>query len=337
MSQGPNVSNKNFKSQYSRQILLRLVLVTLVVTGLLAWQVEYIVDIYFRNQITQVGYVINGSILFLFFLGLGKIIMVLGFYAREERTLHRYHQAAEQGIVSSGLEGLDQNAIISQRINTVLTLAKRGGTIDHGALASTLMAAESTRISTPKFINSVLILTGVFGTIIALSIALLGASELIESSIASGDGIGVVIHGMSTALSTTITAIICYFFFGYFYLKMTDVQTNFLSGVEFVTAAYLIPEHHVDEKGSLREFVGLIRALQSVVERIEESQQNFDRVSNVLEENVNQHNDSLRGLGTEVGQINTILREGFRLGDSERTEPEVQADVEPQQAEVSQS
>lgn len=313
------MSNKNFKPLYSRQILLRLVLATIVVTGILAWQVESLADIYFRNQITQVGYVINGSILLLFFLGLGKIIGVLGFYAREERPLHRFHNAAQQGIVSGGIEGLDPGSIITHRINTINNLAKKGAAIDHGALASTLLASESTRISTPKFVSSVLILTGVFGTIISLSIALLGASDIIESSIASGDGIGVVIHGMSTALSTTITAIVCYFFFGYFYLKMTDVQTNFLSGIEFITAAYLIPEHHVDEKGSLREFVGLIRALQSVVQRMEGSQQSFERITNVLVEKVNQHHDSIQGLGHEVEQVNLLLREGFRLTSPKET------------------
>ena len=113
------------------------------------------------------------------------------------------------------------------RYKTLLDLYSRRTAINHNALASTLMAQESSYISFPKFVNNILILTGVFGTIVSLSIALLGASDML-GNINDGDGLGVVIHGMSTALSTTMTAILAYLFFGYFYLK-TNRYANLLA------------------------------------------------------------------------------------------------------------
>ena len=41
---------------------------------------------------------------------------------------------------------------------------------------------------------------------------------------ANTGSLSVVVHGMSTALSTTMTAILAYLFFGYFYLRVIDIQ-----------------------------------------------------------------------------------------------------------------
>ena len=81
---------------------------------------------------------------------------------------------------------------------------------------------------------------------------------MLENAV-SATGMGMVIHGMSTALSTTITAIVCYVFFGYMFQRLTDAQTNLISGVEQVTTAFLMPKFQVQTDNVLYEFTGLIR------------------------------------------------------------------------------
>ena len=45
-----------------------------------------------------------------------------------------------------------------------------------------------------------------------------------------------------TALSTTITAIVCYVFFGYIYQRLPMPRTNLISGIEQVTTTFLMPK-----------------------------------------------------------------------------------------------
>ena len=139
----------------------------------------------------------------------------------------------------------------------------------HGALAAMLTADESTRLGVVRFINNILILTGVFGTIVALSIALLGASDLLEGA-PGGGNMGLVIHGMSTALSTTITAIVCYLFYGYFNLKLSDAQSHLLGSIEEVTTIYLLPRFSHDSESMLHEVAGLIHEVKPAAGVIDE-------------------------------------------------------------------
>ncbi|MET0095107.1 MAG: hypothetical protein ABW120_16325, partial [Sedimenticola sp.] len=259
-----------FRSNLSRKVLVRMIIIAALSAALLVWKLDFINDVYFRDQLTATGLIINGSILALFVLGIVKIIWILLAYGKEERNMKRFVENLEDN--ANPLTDVNEKSIISHRFRTMETLHQSNTPVNHNALASTLVASESTRNSFPKFINNILILTGVFGTIVSLSIALIGASDLLASAI-NVDGMGLVVHGMSTALSTTITAIVCYFYFGYFYLKLTDVQTNLVSAVEQVTNNYLLPRFQVQTESILYEFTGLIRSLQGLVNQMEGSQE----------------------------------------------------------------
>jgi ABC-type multidrug transport system fused ATPase/permease subunit len=298
---------------YSLRILLRMALVGLVAAGLAAWKYDLLNDIYLRDQLTPLGISANGFILLLFAAGVAKMVAILIHYAREERALDRFLGNLEDGL-DDPLDGIPERRVIHRRYRTLARLADSHTPINHGALASALVADESTRTSFPKFISNILILTGVFGTILALSIALVGASDMLEASIDSG-GMGLVVHGMSTALSTTITAILCYLYFGYFYLKLNDVQTRFLSGIEQTTATWLVPRFETRPEGVMSRFAELLVNIAELVRRMERSQRTFEGIEIGLLEAVGTYRDKVAEVSDDLKRLEGILRAGFRLPD----------------------
>lgn len=301
----------HFNANFSRRILIRLAIMGVLALGALVVSAEFILDFYVRNQLTLTGIIINSGIVLLFLLGLAKISENLVRYAREESYLAEFIEHWEEGGVRL-TEGLPRNAIIRQRYATILNICRQHAPINHNALASTLLAAESTCISFPKFINNILILTGVFGTIVSLSIALLGASSLLDSAQELGN-MDLVIHGMATALSTTMTAIVCYLFYGYFYLKLTDAQTHFLSAVEQVTSLYLLPKHTSDTQDVLNHVADLIQSLRDTANQLQQSQLAYAEAGGQLRETVSGLEFVMQSMTEDVQQIKDHLREGFRL------------------------
>ncbi len=322
---------------YTRNILLQILLVlgVLVIAGV--WQRDLVTQIYFHNQVNAVGWLINGGILLLFVCGLFELIKRFMEYRLQEQAINRLQ--SNLGAGGEPLMGIPRRLMISERFLTLQTLSLRREAINQNALAATLLASESSRNSFLKFVHNVLILTGVFGTIVSLSISLLGASDILQSSgqinilpggdQESGKGLGTMIFGMSTALSTTLTAILAYLFFGYFYIKLTDTQTFLLSKVEEVTATTLIP-HLQGNRAETLDFSDI----QSAGELIAKLGQSQERVTQKLNELLesrkmeDQGNQEMLTLIREMievqmsttnrnnenlNEVVTLLQRGFRL------------------------
>ncbi|WP_456373206.1 hypothetical protein [Thiolapillus sp.] len=304
-----------FRSHFSRNTLLLMFLVALVIIGISIWKYDLVATVYFRDQLTATGWIINGAIVILFVLGLLRMIAIFLSYGREEKATARFIRNQENE-VEDPLYQVPAGSIIASRYRVMERLHASSTPINQGALAATLLASESTRTSFPKYISNVLILTGVFGTIVSLSLALLGASDLLEHAV-DVEGMGLVIHGMSTALSTTITAIVCYLFFGYFYLKLTDTQTNLLSAVEQVTTTYLAPLFVVEQDTTLYEFTGLVRSLQSLVRQMQESQKVVARAETRLLDAVDEYQNQALGEQEKMDVMIELLRKGFRLPEED--------------------
>ena len=152
------------ETRHSQHILVQLgvAAVAIILVGL--WQREFLAEVYLRNQLTQVGWMINGGIVLLFAAALVRLIQSYLRYDREEQALNRFlanvHDRAEPS------QGIGRDTIIGARYRTLRELHQRRSLINHSALAATLLAEESSRSSFPKFVHNVLILTGVFGTIV---------------------------------------------------------------------------------------------------------------------------------------------------------------------------
>ena len=304
-----------FRASYSRSVLLQLILLSIVLALIILINLQFVSDLYFKNQATRVGYIVNGSILVLFAVGLFRIISLLMRYSLEESALARFLRNVEDE-EARPTDKISKNSLIARRYRSVVEISKQNVAVNHSALASTLIATESTRLSLPKFISNILILTGVFGTIISLSIALLGASDIIDS--ADGiSGMSIVIHGMSTALSTTATAIVCYLFFGYFYMKLTDVQTELLSGIEQATSLYIMPRFTYQTDSMLHEIGNLVKSLHEAANVMTQTQVDFSEDGRNLNAITGTYADRLTRLSSDIEEIKSLLRHGFRLSPDE--------------------
>ena len=301
----------------SLKIIIQFGVVVTAAVLLVALNFKLLYPFYFENQLTNIGITINGAILGLLTIGLGNILINLLRYRREETAIASFVKNVE-ALKPDLMEGLPADSIVATRHATLQSIQHANGEINHGALAAMLNADEATRFGLIRFINNILILTGVFGTIVSLSIALLGASDLIDSADASLGGMGLVIHGMSTALSTTITAIVSYVMFGYFYTRLNDVQTHFLSGIEHLTSVYLLPHYVKSSDDIVHKMSDLIKSVIHATDRLRSTQETYHDAALSLQQTIFTNQQQIEHLGTELEDIKLILREGFRLPSVER-------------------
>ena len=303
----------------SQKIIIQFAIAVIAIAILIFWNLDFINRFYLENQQTQTGIVINSVIAGLLISGLIAILINLIRYKKEEQAIVLFVNNIES-LRPDLTHGVPDSSMIAKRYSTMRSIQAANGEINHSALAAMLSADESTRFGLIRFINNILILTGVFGTIVSLSIALLGASDLIDSAAASLGGMGLVIHGMSTALSTTITAIISYILFGYFYTRLNDVQTHLLSGVEHLTSVYLLPQMVKTNEDVAYELDELLKSVNEAANNLKLTQEIYQASALALQENINMTHIQAEHLRKEFGDIKSLLREGFRLPEKLTTE-----------------
>jgi hypothetical protein len=312
----------------SRKSLINMLIILAVAFGFLimgsVWQSELVRRIYFIDNKTII---LNGIIFFLFFIGIIHLIRSFVHYSYEEKQIQTFVSEKELG--NDGfIDTLPVDSIIAKRYFTVKDLYDRQVPIHHGAISSIMIAEESLHQSFPKFVNNVLILTGVFGTIVSLIFALVGASSVLQTAL-PGEGMGVMLLGMNTALTTTATAIVCYFLFTYFFQRLTDVQTYVFGRVEEAVLIHIVPEFAFDSEALNFKTESLIKELQKLVKEmkkgsgfIQDSLAGLDQHNQAYIEKltalISGHEHQLaktEHVATKLESIKEVLLNGFRLKD----------------------
>jgi hypothetical protein len=77
-----------------------------------------------------------------------------------------------------------------------------------------------------------------------------------------------MLSGMNTALTTTATAIVCYFLFTYFFQRLTDVQTYVFGKVEEAVLIHIVPEFAFDSEAVTYKTELLVKEMRDLVEEL---------------------------------------------------------------------
>ena len=301
----------NISTNTARSTLFQIVVFLVLMAAALFWQKDNIASLYLSGEINPIGWLLNGVIILLFLWGMGRITSLLLSYSREHAVLERLINAITDG-ANDPIGRLPENGLAVQRYQYVQAMARKNAQVNQGALASNLSTSEQSRFTLVRYVNSILILLGVFGTVVSLSIALIGASSLLDSP-EGANKMGMIIGGMSSALSTTMTAIVCFVIYAYFYLRLNNSRAQLLNGIESMTSTYLLPGITHTEESMIRKVAELTVALNTSAERLNEMQQHMMVAATQLTKAVSMQASGSGVSEESIQEMKDLLREGFRL------------------------
>ena len=279
----------------SGRMLLQALGVLLLLAGLLAGQAPLLEELYFGPLSTDIGLIVNAAIAALFLASLARMLFLLLRYLREERAVAEFQGQIDFGLTDAGLEPIE-DSLVARRHRMLQRVQGGAAPVDQPALAGLLWQQEQARLGLVRLVHSLLILLGVFGTVAALSLSLVGAAELFTAP-QSVDGITVVVRGMATALSTTMTAIAAYLVLAFVFSRLSVSQAHVCQQIETLTLQRLLPMT-ARLSGDLAADLGrLVAEMQAVARSLAEA-----RGAAAPEP-----------LREELERIRATLRDGFRL------------------------
>lgn len=267
------------------------------------------------DQLAPLGLLLNGFILLLFLVGLLRMVLLILSYAREQAALTQLSGRMRDKLANPTCD-MPQHALIVQRFDAIKKISEQQTSVEQGALATTLAASESTRFTLVRFVHNTLLLAGVFGAIVSLSVVLAGAAGLLDSP-DSLDKMSAMIGGISLALSTTLTALICYVIYSYFYLRLQDTRTQLLANIEDITTRYILPQYRTLEGRLMHDVSVLTGEMCVAAESIVQIQQRFLQAGDQLQQAVDELQNSIGSGSRDIRVIRDSLREGFRLSKDE--------------------
>ncbi len=307
----------NIRKSSAKNTLLQIVVFLIAIAILIFLQKDAIANLYTSGEISKIGMIINGIIVALFLLGMFRIVMTLFRYIHEHQVLLKLVEFLKENAPSPATR-LPEDSLIVQRYNAVKWVSQQGAPINQVALAASLNATENSRLTIIRFVHSTLILAGVFGTVVSLSMALIGAAGLLNSP----EGVkemGTIISSMSSALSSTVTAIVCFFIFAYFYLRLNDARIQILTYIEDVTSLYLLPRVTQTETGMIHQVATLTKALNEAAEKLLMVEKSFINAGDHLQKAVDDMHSKINthSMDNNLDEIKVLIRKGFHLSEPE--------------------
>ena len=303
----------NIKKISAKSTLIQIVIFLLVTAALAFMNIGLIEKLYNSGEISKTGMIINAIIIALFFFGMLRIVVVLFSYINEHRVSLKLVEYLKEN-ASDPISRLPEKSLAVQRFKAVTWVTKQGSPVNQAAMAASCNASESSRLTLIRFVHSTLILAGVFGTVVSLSMALIGAAGLLNSP----EGVkemSTIISSMSSALSSTVTAIVCFFIFAYFYLRLNDARIQMLSNIEDITSLYLLPKVTHTEDGMIRQVSELTMALNQAAEKLLMVEDTFIAAGDRLQQAVNDLQGQLSN--SSLDEIKDLIRKGFHLSEPE--------------------
>lgn len=279
--------------------------------ALLHWQRAILVEVYWGPLATQLGMVVNGIIGVLFLVAVARIFYLLFVYIREDRATALFEEQVDFGLTEAGIESLSESLIV-QRYRLLQQGQSELEQPQQTALSAILLNQEITRLGLVRLIQSLLILLGVFGTVASLSLALVGASDLLSFP-QNGGGISLVIHGMATALSTTMTAIAAYLVLTLIFSRLVASQSSVCQQIELLTLRRLLPLV-LREGGNLAHTLTLrLKDLNEVAVTLAEVQDRLVPHLEAMRHEKYAQNEHGKKLMEALQSVDKTLRKGFRL------------------------
>lgn len=301
---------KTFKNRPSFMVLQAGIALALF-AALLYWQRGTLTEIYWGPLATQLGMVVNGVIGVLFLVALVRIFYLLFAYTRESRASDLFEEQIDFGLTEAGIESLSESLIV-QRYRVLQQGQSELDRPQQAALSAILLNQEMARLGLIRLIQSLLILLGVFGTVASLSLALVGASDLLSFP-QNGGGIGLVVQGMATALSTTMTAIAAYLVLTLIFSRLVASQSSVCQQIELLTLRRLVPLISRDG-GNLTHALALrLKALNEVATALAEVQDRLVPHLEAMRHERHVQNEHSKKLMEALQSVDRTLRKGFRL------------------------
>ena len=242
-----------------------------------------------------------------------RIVTVLFRYISEHQILLKLVELLKENAANPAAR-IGENSLAAQRYKAVRWVSKQGAPVNQAAMAASTNATENSRLTVIRFVHSTLILAGVFGTVVSLSMALIGAAGLLNSP----EGVkemGTIISSMSSALSSTVTAIVCFFVFAYFYLRLNDARIQLLSSLEDVTSLYLLPKVTHTEDAMIGQVTELTKALNVAANKLLMVEETFVAAGDRLQQAVSDLQGQVSHSSLE--EIKELIRKGFHLSEPE--------------------